>query len=447
VGIRRRSASSSPRGVLLAGVVLIESRQRASLVQLRIFRSRTIVGANAVMLVFGTLPYGLGFVLTLYAQQVLGYCAIKFGLTSLVFPVKGVSRAWAMVEFLLSLEDALHLRLAISPISETVRLARALANPTRATWSSKAWLRRHQDEVRRLLHDHDVRVLLLLLSAAGEDDLGCLPAFVTPYSAKPVAKIETELEQVRSTPGAEVEAVIATLLERRGDLDAANRRLLQSQKIAVVIAAQLKAFWEALLAPSWPQVRDILERDILHRSRLVAQGGLASLFAEMEPAVMLREQRLLAVIESDLRQALGGAGLRLMPSAFLDRAELAIVDSRPPTLLYSARGVASLFWDQPTRSNELAHLIGRTRSEILEALDEPIHTSGLARLLHRSPGNIADHLRVLDSSGLVWRARQGRIVTYSRTALGDTLLAGKTGRVGRPTLVRSPVHAAPSEAA
>jgi EmrB/QacA subfamily drug resistance transporter len=73
--------------VLLATFVLIESRHRAPLVPLRIFRSRTIVGANAVMLVFGTLPYGLGFVLTLYAQQVLGYSAIKFGLTSLVFPV------------------------------------------------------------------------------------------------------------------------------------------------------------------------------------------------------------------------------------------------------------------------------------------------------------------------------------------------------------------------
>jgi EmrB/QacA subfamily drug resistance transporter len=72
---------------LIAAFVLIESRQRAPLVPLRVFRSRTIVGANAVMLVFGTLPYGLGFILTLYAQQVLGYSAIKFGLTSLVFPV------------------------------------------------------------------------------------------------------------------------------------------------------------------------------------------------------------------------------------------------------------------------------------------------------------------------------------------------------------------------
>jgi EmrB/QacA subfamily drug resistance transporter len=71
---------------LLAAFVLVESRQPAPLVPLRIFRRRSIVGANAVMLVFGTLPYGLSFTLTLYGQQVLGYSAIKFGLTSLVFP-------------------------------------------------------------------------------------------------------------------------------------------------------------------------------------------------------------------------------------------------------------------------------------------------------------------------------------------------------------------------
>jgi EmrB/QacA subfamily drug resistance transporter len=72
---------------LLAAFVLIESRHRTPLVPLGIFRRRTIVAANAVMLVFGMLPYGLSFILTLYAQQVLGYSAIKFGLTSLVFPV------------------------------------------------------------------------------------------------------------------------------------------------------------------------------------------------------------------------------------------------------------------------------------------------------------------------------------------------------------------------
>ncbi len=75
---------------LLGAFVLIESRHRAPLVRLGIFRSRTIVGANAVMLVFGTLPFALSFILTLYAQQVLGYSAVKFGLTSLVFPAMAV---------------------------------------------------------------------------------------------------------------------------------------------------------------------------------------------------------------------------------------------------------------------------------------------------------------------------------------------------------------------
>ena len=85
-GDPRTIALLAASAALFGAFALIEWRHSAPLVPLRIFRSRTIVGANAVMLVFGTLPYGLGFVLTLYAQQVLGYSAIKFGLTSLVFP-------------------------------------------------------------------------------------------------------------------------------------------------------------------------------------------------------------------------------------------------------------------------------------------------------------------------------------------------------------------------
>jgi EmrB/QacA subfamily drug resistance transporter len=71
---------------LLAAFAAIESRHPAPLVPLRIFRSRTIVGANTVMLAFGTVAFGMPFILTLYAQQVLGYSAIKFGLTSVIFP-------------------------------------------------------------------------------------------------------------------------------------------------------------------------------------------------------------------------------------------------------------------------------------------------------------------------------------------------------------------------
>jgi EmrB/QacA subfamily drug resistance transporter len=73
--------------VLLAAFVLIEWRHRAPLVPLRFFRSRTLVGANLVMLTFGTVVFGTPFILTLYAQQVLGYSAIEFGLGTAVFTV------------------------------------------------------------------------------------------------------------------------------------------------------------------------------------------------------------------------------------------------------------------------------------------------------------------------------------------------------------------------
>jgi EmrB/QacA subfamily drug resistance transporter len=74
-------------GVLLAGFALLESRHRAPLVPLRLFRSRTLVGANAVMLLVGAVAVGVPFILTLYAQRVLGYSAVKFGVGSVVLAV------------------------------------------------------------------------------------------------------------------------------------------------------------------------------------------------------------------------------------------------------------------------------------------------------------------------------------------------------------------------
>jgi EmrB/QacA subfamily drug resistance transporter len=70
--------------VLLAAFVVIESRHGAPLVPLCFLRSRTLAAANGVMLLVGTIAVAMPFVLTLYAQQVLGYSAVKFGLGSVV---------------------------------------------------------------------------------------------------------------------------------------------------------------------------------------------------------------------------------------------------------------------------------------------------------------------------------------------------------------------------
>ena len=73
--------------VLLAAFALVESRHPAPLIPLRLLRSRTLVGANLVMLLVAAVAVGMPFVLTLYAQQVLGYSAVKFGVSTAVLAV------------------------------------------------------------------------------------------------------------------------------------------------------------------------------------------------------------------------------------------------------------------------------------------------------------------------------------------------------------------------
>jgi EmrB/QacA subfamily drug resistance transporter len=73
--------------MLLGAFGLIESRHPAPLVPLRVLRSRMLVGANVVVLLAGALAVAMPFVLTLYAQQVLGYSAVKFGVGSVVLAV------------------------------------------------------------------------------------------------------------------------------------------------------------------------------------------------------------------------------------------------------------------------------------------------------------------------------------------------------------------------
>jgi EmrB/QacA subfamily drug resistance transporter len=81
--------------LLLAAFALIESRHHAPLVPLGILRSRTLAAANAVTVLIGTVAVGMPFVLTLYAQRVLGYSALRFGLSSVVLAVAATAGAIA----------------------------------------------------------------------------------------------------------------------------------------------------------------------------------------------------------------------------------------------------------------------------------------------------------------------------------------------------------------
>jgi Na+/melibiose symporter-like transporter len=65
---------------LFALFIRIEASSAAPLVPLRIFRSRTLVGGNLVLLTAGATVDGMLIIVTLYAQEVLGYSTVQFGL-------------------------------------------------------------------------------------------------------------------------------------------------------------------------------------------------------------------------------------------------------------------------------------------------------------------------------------------------------------------------------
>jgi EmrB/QacA subfamily drug resistance transporter len=93
--------SGSVVGMLLGSVVLIglfivvESRSAAPLMPLRMFRSRLFVGGNLAMVLFAMTALGMSITVSAYAQRVLGYTPMQFGLGMFVMTLMTIVGAYA----------------------------------------------------------------------------------------------------------------------------------------------------------------------------------------------------------------------------------------------------------------------------------------------------------------------------------------------------------------
>jgi EmrB/QacA subfamily drug resistance transporter len=89
----RTLALLAASAVLLGGFLVIETRAKAPLLPLRLFRLKTLAGSNAVGFLLGASFYSFIFIGTLYMQQVLGYSALKTGFAWLATSLTGVALA------------------------------------------------------------------------------------------------------------------------------------------------------------------------------------------------------------------------------------------------------------------------------------------------------------------------------------------------------------------
>jgi DNA-binding transcriptional ArsR family regulator len=329
-----------------------------------------------------------------------------------------------MAEPELSIADLLRCRFAVSPVVEVIEVARAIVIPgARAAHSD--WLRQHRADLQRIADAHDLRPLLAL-ARAGRD----VPAFLRPAPGGLAGEIGAELERIRATPAERVRLEVDRCLRSGPPIAADVERALLADGAAGRLAGLLGAIWTGMVAPSWRDIRGCLECDILYRSRALAARGLAAVLQEIAESQGLDVGRRLVPQDRGGDHPRSDAGILLVPSIFIWPRAAAIQSSpgAPVTVRYPARGSATLWIPSPHDPHGgLARLIGQTRAEILEALDEPQHTTALAHDLGRSPGNVADHLAVLRTGGLVAKARVGVHVIYWRTSLGEAILRGASG--------------------
>lgn len=307
-----------------------------------------------------------------------------------------------MLELSFTAADVAYTRFAFSPLWEVVAsvlvLKGELGHDIHARWTARAAER---------LRGFDWRPLADVVPSR------VIPGFVCPPPTSPLPDLDAELATLRTTPADQIAREVDAIPE------------ITTRPDANTLADVIREYWDRAIAPFWPRIQTLLEADVQYRARRLTTGGPAALFADLNPAVRWRDDRLLVEHPRvKARHGLRGKGLLLVPSAFTwPRVFSITTPGWQPTMRYPPRGVAELWVDRKvTPSKALVGVFGATRARLLAELTDPASTTELARRIGLTAGGVNQHLTALKAAGLVSSHRVGRQVLYARTAVAETLL-------------------------
>jgi DNA-binding transcriptional ArsR family regulator len=324
-------------------------------------------------------------------------------------------------------EDLLQVRFAISPIWEVVSAVRTLVDE-RSRRHHAPWVSSARAAAARL----DLGVLMAL-----HPRRGYVPDFASPPPKRGTPSLASQLEELRATPAPRVAAELRRCRATHRD---ASARALLDRLIAdpagarETVAAAIDGVWREVMAPLWPHISGLLERDIAMRSQQLGALGLRRVIETLHPRVHWRGRSASAGAPTHSivvaggpgadERRLAGEGLVLMPSAFVWPAVAVIVDPPwQPTIAYPAPGVELLWEPAGGPPQALERLLGRTRALVLAAIERPLSTTAIARRHSLSASSVSSHLAALRDAGLAASTRRGHEVLYRRTPLGDRLLS------------------------
>ena len=326
-----------------------------------------------------------------------------------------------MISFRLDLADLAATSFAYSALQETVLSLRMWTHPGHYAEQMPLF-----ERMRPAFAGLDTALLTALVARSR-----WVPDFLTPRPSSPCPDVRAELAVLRATPPETVRAhLLQTYLPNGEPVPARIAYGVEDpEALLAEVADALEAYWDACIAPRWwPHARSVLEADIVHRARTLAERGAAGLFAELSNRLLWEEGVLTVRLDGassipDTEVLVDGRGLVLSPTCFARGAITAIDHRALPLISYPARGRATMTENlgPPPSGPALARLLGLPRARLLTLLAEPASTTELARRLGVTPGAVSQHLAVLTAARLTTRARHGRMVLYGRSPLGDEL--------------------------
>ena len=274
-----------------------------------------------------------------------------------------------MVRFVFSVEDLARTRFAISPIWELTHSLVAMRDPSHAALHVP-WLRTLSGRLEGLALERAIALI---------HPRGYVPDFLLPPPAGPLGASRTTSDAAGDAAGADPQRHAAVSHPAPAAPGDGRQWLAHPRREVRRLAASWRATGSARSRRSWPRISAFLEADVAYRARRLAAAGPAALFGDLSDAVRWRDGSLeVDVALHDATVALDGRGLLLMPSAF-DAARPSVVDRAPwqPTLVYPARGIATLWEDAPAVADGLGRLLGATRAAVLAQLAAPHATTEL----------------------------------------------------------------------
>ncbi|MEE6262917.1 ArsR/SmtB family transcription factor [Plantactinospora sonchi] len=249
-----------------------------------------------------------------------------------------------------------------------------------------------------------------------------LPDFLTPPPQGLTPDLTTELAVLRATPP----EVVRTDLDLYDGTPSPAVRALRADPAEGLrrLADEITEYWRIALAPDWARIRLLLDAEVQHRARRLAEDGAGGLLNDLHQRVRWEGETLsIAQRHCTAADVPDGSGLVLVPSVFVWPSVLSVAQGALPQLAYPARGVGTLWEAGPRASDALGAVLGRGRARLLVEMRAPVSTTELARRTGISAGGVSQHLAVLRAAGLVATHRAGRSVLNVRTTVADALLS------------------------